>query len=86
MMLDLICILLRDSFLFLNVLIIKFYDLKVKVIIVDLLKSFCFDVKVVEVISMVFFDIFLNDLFSFKVVNMWLVEIILILSNFDVIE
>lgn len=58
MMLDLICILLRDSFLFLNVLIIKFYELKVKVIIVDLLKSFCFDVKVVEVISMVFFDIF----------------------------
>lgn len=85
-MLNLICFFLRDSFFLLDILIGKFCVVKVNVIIVDLFNVLFFDIKMEDVISLVLIGVFLGNLFFFKVVNMWLVEINFLLNKFDVIE
>lgn len=85
-MLNLICFFLRDSFFLLDILIGKFCVVKVNVIIVDLFNVLFFDIKMEDVISLVLIGVFLDNLFFFKVVNMWLVEINFLLNKFDVIE
>lgn len=85
-LLDVFCLVLREFIYFFDLLVMRFQEVKVNVIIVELLNGGCFNFKVEEVISVVFCNVLFSYLFNLKVVNLWLVEMIFLFNSFDVID
>ena len=83
---DSTCIVLKDSSVFSDTLILRLQEAKVNVITVDLPNARCFNIEGEEVITAAFSGIPPDQVSNLRIVNTWPVEANLLPDDFDMID